>query len=226
MAPVTIVSYDGTSSDDDALEFARVFGEAGSELVLAYVRHSTRVDAGRERLEESEAKALLDRGAAALDGVETRCQVVVHASTSEGLKELAKSSGAGLVVFGSEYRTPAGRVSPQHSTQALLDDGPTAIAIAPSGYRARNVNTIGLLAQLDDHAAIDTAHALARHFQAQVTDATHDVDLLIVGSRPEAPEGRTMISAHAQNVIEGATAPVLVVARGVALSFRQPLHVG
>ena len=34
-----------------------------------------------------------------------------------------------------------------------------------------------------------------------------------------------MISAQAENAIDGAAAPVLVVARGVALSFRQPLYV-
>jgi nucleotide-binding universal stress UspA family protein len=100
MAPTTIVSYDGTSNDDDALELARVFGEAGAELVLAYVRHSTRTDAGRERLEENQAEALLERGSAALDGIETRRQVVVHASTAQGLKELAKHEQADLIVFG------------------------------------------------------------------------------------------------------------------------------
>ena len=225
MTPVAIVSYDGTSNDDDALELARLFGKLGTELVLAYVRHMTLTDAGRERLEESEAVALLERGAAALDGIETQRQVILHASTAQGLKELAKSVEADLVVFGSEYRTPAGRVSPQRSTQSLLEDGPTAIAIAPAGYRTRQIETIGLLAGLDDHAAIDTAHALASHFEAKVTETADNVDLLIVGSRAEAPDGRTLISAQAQNVIEGATAPVLIVARGVALSFRQPLYV-
>jgi hypothetical protein len=225
MTPVAIVSYDGTSNDGDALELARLFGEAGAELVLAYVRHRTQADAGRERLEEVEAEALLDRGSAALDGIETRRRVIVHASTAEGLKELAKSVEADLVVFGSEYRTAAGRVSPQRSTQALLEDGPTAVAIAPAGYRTRDIRTIGLLAGLDDHAAIDTAHALVNHFEASVTEPPHDVDLLIVGSRAEAPAGRTMISAQAQNAIDGAAAPVLAVARGVALSFRQPLYV-
>jgi nucleotide-binding universal stress UspA family protein len=225
MTPVAVVSYDGTSNDDDALELARLFGEAGAELVLAYVRHSTLADAGRERLEEVEAEALLERGSAALDGIRTRREVILHASTAEGLKELATNVEADLIVFGSEYRTAAGRVSPQRSTQALLDDGPTAIAIAPAGYRTQDVGTIGLLAGLDDHAAIDTAHALANHFDARVTGTAHDVDLLIVGSRAEAPEGRTIISAQIQNAIEGAGAPVLVVARGVALTFRQPLYV-
>jgi len=36
----TIVSYDGTPNDDDALAFARVLSAAGANLILAYVRHS------------------------------------------------------------------------------------------------------------------------------------------------------------------------------------------
>ena len=34
-----------------------------------------------------------------------------------------------------------------------------------------------------------------------------------------------MVSATAENAIEGGTAPVLVVARGVALNFRAPLYI-
>jgi nucleotide-binding universal stress UspA family protein len=225
MSVTTIVSYDGTTNDDDALSLARVLAGAGAELVLAYVRHSTQQTDDREQLAESEAEALLERGAAALGDGGAERRVVVHASTSEGLKELAEREGAELIVFGSEYRTPAGRVSPQNSTQSLLEGGPTAIAIAPAGYDGRAIRTIGLLAGLDDDAAIDTAHELATHFEASVTDGGQNVDLLIIGSRPEAPTGRAMISAQAQNVIETASAPVLVVARGVALSFRAPLYV-
>ena len=70
-----------------------------------------------------------------------------------------------------------------------------------------------------DEAAIETAFSLAGRFDAQVLDSNRGVDLLVVGSRSEAPEGRVMVSAHSQNAIEDATAPVLVVARGVALHF-------
>ena len=45
------------------------------------------------------------------------------------------------------------------------------------------------------------------------------VDLLVIGSRPEAPEGRVMLSAHTQNAIENATSPVLVLPRGVPVRF-------
>jgi nucleotide-binding universal stress UspA family protein len=132
------------------------------------------------------------------------------------------------VVFGSDYRTAAGHVAPQRSTQRLLDGGPAAVAIAPAAYRAsreHSLRSIGLLATLDDAAAIDTAHGLAKHFEARVTDQAHGVDLLIVGSRPEAPEGRVLVSARAENAIEEATSPVLVVPRGAALRFGSPLYV-
>ncbi len=208
----TIVSYDGTPNDDDALAFARVLSQAGANLILAYVRHSAD---GRD---EQQAQALLERGAVKLGGnVQTR--VVVNRSTSDGLKQLAADEDAQLIVFGSDYRTSSGRIAPQKSTQALLDGGPTAVAIAPAGYAGHEIKTIGLLAGLDDHAAIDTAHGIASHFGAEVTDKNYNVDLLIVGSRPEAQQGQTMISAQAENALIGTAAPVLVVGRGSVLSF-------
>ena len=219
MSLTTIVSYDGTPNDEDALTLARVLGDAGAQLVLAYVRHDAHAaDAGF-------AQELVDRGAESLADYPVETRVVIHASTSEGLKELARAEDAQLIVFGSDYRTPAGRVAPQQSTQKLLDGGPTAIAIAPADYQERPIRTIGLLAGLDDAAAIDTAHALANQFGATVTDSNHGVDLLIVGSRPEAHEGTTLLSAQTENAIVGTTAPVLVIARGVAVDFQSQLYI-
>jgi len=215
----TIVSYDGTPNDDDALTLARVLGEAGATLVLAYVRHDA------DARDEGQAQALLERGLAALGDNTAETRVVVNASTSEGLKDVARREGAQLIVFGSDYRTPAGRIAPQQSTQALLQGGPAAIAIAPAGYQTTAIKTIGLLAGLDDGAAIDTAHALANQFGATVTDKNYNVDLLIVGSRPEAHDGQTMISAQAENAIVGTSAPVLVVGRGAAVDFRSQLYI-
>ena len=212
-----LVSYDGTPNDDDALALARLLGEAGASLILAYVRHSA------EGPDEVQAQALLERGAAKLGEVETR--VVVNRSTSEGLKQLAADEDAQLIVFGSDYRTAAGRIAPQNSTQTLLDGGPTAVAIAPAGYAGHEIKRIGLLAGLDDHAAIDTAHALASHFHAEVTDKNYNVDLLIVGSRPEAHQGQTLISAQAENAMIGTSAPVLVVGRAAVLAFGAQIYV-
>ena len=50
MAPKAIVSYDDTPNDHDALSLGRVLADAGTELTLAYVRHSTRDRQDREQL--------------------------------------------------------------------------------------------------------------------------------------------------------------------------------
>lgn len=226
--PTAIVSYDGTLNDEDALGLASVLGEGGLELILAYVRHSQVSERSREELEEHEAEELLERGARWLGDLDVERRVIVHASTGEGLRTLAEQDGADLIVFGSDYRTPAGHVVPQASAQRLLEGGHTSLAIAPAGYgatREHHIRRLGLLAGLDDQAAIDTAHALASRYGATVTGSLHGVDLLIIGSRPEAADGQVLISAQAQNAIDRAACPVLVVARSVPVDLRSSLYV-
>jgi nucleotide-binding universal stress UspA family protein len=228
MATTAIVSYDDTLNDHDALMLGRILADAGASLTLAYVRHTTETRRDHEELEEHEAEALLERGARWLDDLDVDRRVVVSASTGEGLRWLAEQEEADIVVFGSDYRTAAGHVAPQQSAQKLLEGGPAAVAIAPANYRADRdprITRIGLLADPGDDAAIETARALADRLEATVTRDERQVDLLVVGSRSEAPEGRVMITARSQNVIENATAPVLVVARGVALYFAPALAI-
>ena len=220
-----IISYDDTLNDHDALALGRLLGEAGAELILAYVRHSNH---GQRAREEDEAWALLERGARWLDDLDVQRRVVVSASTGTGLGWLAEHEEADIVVFGSDYRTAAGRVSPQRSAQALLEGGPAAVAIAPANYRARrdhSIARIGVMAGSGDDAALATANELAGRLGAQLTNVETDCDLLVVGSRPEARPGQVMITGQAQNAIENARQPVLVLARGVALGFREPLFI-
>jgi len=222
MPPRAIISYDDTPGDHDALVLGRILADAGASLTLAYVRHTTQSDRSREQLEEHEAKELLERGARRLAGVRVDTQVVVSPSTPEGLRRLAEQDEADIIVFGSDYRTPPGRVAPQHSTQSLLECGPTAVAIAPADYqsdRAPRIHRIGVLAIPGDDATLTTARALADSFGAMLTRDERQVDLLVVGSRLEAPYGHVLLSAQAQNEIENATCPVLVVPRGVAIDF-------
>jgi nucleotide-binding universal stress UspA family protein len=222
MAPHAIVSYDDTPNDHDALMLGRILGDAGARLTLAYVRHTTQAQRSREELEEHEAEALLERGARWLGNPDVERRVVMSASTGEGLKWLAEQEAGDIVVFGSDYRTAAGHVAPGRSVQTLLERGPAAVAIAPANYRSdrqRRIETVGVLAGPGDDAPIETARALARQFDATVTQDGRRVDLLVVGSRSEAPEGRVMISSQAQNTIEETSSPVLVVARGVPLRF-------
>jgi nucleotide-binding universal stress UspA family protein len=226
MAIKALVSYDDTPNDHDALMLGRVLADAGAELTLVYVRHTTQTESAREQLEEHEAEALLERGASTLGGLRVQRRVVVSGSTADGLKWLAQEEGADIVVFGSDYRTAAGHVEPQKSAQALLEGGSSAVAIAPAGYRAEDATRfgrIGILAGPDDDAAAETARGLAEALHARVARDEPHVDLLVVGSRSEAPTGRVMISAGAQQDIDNATSPVIAVPRGVTLRFQPAL---
>jgi nucleotide-binding universal stress UspA family protein len=222
MAPHAIVSYDDTQNDHDALALGRTLREAGARLTLAYVRHCAHRRPDEEELSQHEAEALLVRGALSLDDPSIERRVVLSASTGEGLGWLAAQEDADVIVFGSDYRTPTGRVAIGRSAQTLLEGGPAALALAPAGYAAagpRAVTTIGVLSGSADEAAIETAFSIAEQLDARVVDADRGVDLLIVGSRREARDGRVMITSRAANAIEDARSPVLIVARGVALSF-------
>jgi hypothetical protein len=222
MAPHAIISYDDTQNDHDALMLGRVLHDAGARLTLAYVRHTAQTRRDREELEGHEAEALLERGAHWLEDPYVQRRVVLSASTAEGLGWLASEEHADVIVFGSEYRTGVGHVSLCRSAQTLLERGPAALAIAPAGYRedsGRPIGTIGVLPGSADEAAIETAFSLAGRIEAQVVDREHGLDLLVVGSRLEAPHGQVMVSAQSQNAIGEATSPVIVVARGVPLHF-------
>jgi nucleotide-binding universal stress UspA family protein len=221
MATKAIISYDGTPTDQDALALGAVLRNAGAELVLAYVRHTT-------QLEEHEAEALLERGAEWLDDPDIPRRVVVSGSTPEGLKWLAEQEDAALVVFGSDYRTPPGHVLPQHSAETLLEGGPPAVAIAPAGYAQLEprIRSIGLLAAPGDDAALETARDLAESFGATVTRDEPRLDLLVVGSRPEAHLGTVMVSGQSERAIEDAVCPVLVVPRGVPVRFTELAAIG
>jgi nucleotide-binding universal stress UspA family protein len=220
MALKIIVSYDDTDNDRDALALGRLLAFSGADLSLAYVRHSV-----GGALEEQEAEELLARGAASVGAPEMRRHVVVNAGTSVGLTELAEREDADVIVFGSEYRTASGLVKPGIPAHKLLLGGPAAIALAPAGMRSNaslRVNTVGLIDEGDESAKA-TADSLAGALGASVAaHGSGPIDLLVVGSRPESPQGKVTLSAASDYAVESATSPVLVVPRGVALDFRAP----
>jgi nucleotide-binding universal stress UspA family protein len=218
MALNIIVSYDDTDNDRDALALGRLLAFSGGRLSLAYVRHSF----GDGALGEKQAEELLERGAASVGTPDIPRHVVVNPATSVGLTELAERENVDAIVFGSEYRTAPGTVKPGISAHKLLLGGPSAIGIAPAGLRSNpslSVNTIGVIEE-GDEAAKATANSLASALGASVAEhGSGPVDLLVVGSRPEAPQGRVVLSASSDYAVEAATYPVLVIPRGSALSF-------
>jgi nucleotide-binding universal stress UspA family protein len=216
-----IVSYDDTDYDRDALALGRLLAFSGGELSLAYVRHSF-----GGALEEKQAEELLARGAASVGAPDMARHVIVNPNTSIGLTELAEREDADVVVFGSEYRTAPGIVKPGISAHKMLLGGPAAIAVAPAGLHTRPsvaVNTVGVIDE-GDATAKQSAESLAAALGASVVgfEAGNPVDLLVVGSRPEAPAGKVVLSASSDYAVEAATYPVLVLPRGSALGFSAP----
>lgn len=225
MGPKTIISYDDTLNDHDALALGRILATVGADLELAYVRHTAQSDRSREELDQSQAEALLERGARWLDNLDVPRRVVMSASTGDGLAWLAGEERADIVVFGSDYRTPAGHVDPGTSARRLLEGGPAAVAVAPANLRSHRDLTIRKIGVIDgDAAGRQTANEIADRLGASVVSApAAGIDLLVVASRPEAHEGRVTISARAERAIEDATVPVLVVPRGKPVRFAVPL---
>ena len=218
MALKIIVSYDDTDNDRDALALGRLLAFSGAELSLAYVRHSQ-----GGALEEKEAEELLARGAASVGAPDMPRHVVVNAGTSVGLAELAEREDADIIVFGSEYRTAPGTVKPGIPAHKLLLGGPAAIAVAPAGLRVapvgqRQHDRRPRRGRRDRQG--DRRTASRRRSAPSVGEpGAGPVDLLVVGSRPESPQGKVTLSAASDYAVEAATYPVLVVPRGVALSF-------
>jgi nucleotide-binding universal stress UspA family protein len=225
MPPLIVISYDDTDNDRDALALGRLFGDAGADLALAYVRHAPEPVRERALAEEHHARDLLDRGAAAIDRPDIGRHVVLNASTGEGLRELAVHENAAMVVFGSDYRTAAGSVRPGVSAQRLLSGGPAAVAVAPARFQdaPRPFRRIATLADGVDLAAVETAEALAAATGGEVVDTRDEsLDLLVIGSRPEAELGRVMLSAVTEYVIDLSRCAVLVVPRGAPVRLSAP----
>jgi nucleotide-binding universal stress UspA family protein len=228
-----IASYDGTANEDDAIALGHVFARAGGELSLAYVRHTQEPDHDRETLAQHEAEELLERGAARLGSRDERPAVALHVvtdrSTPEGLRALAESIGADVIVFCSDSHTARGHVSVGNSAERLLEGGSTAVAIAPVGLAERVLGAAGEMRLQrivavgeagGDGSAVATAEALAAAFGATVSPvANSQADLLVIDSRPDGDEGHISISSAAAHLIDIATCPVLVVPRGVTLPF-------
>lgn len=220
MSANIIISYDGTYNEDDAVALGRVFADAGATVSLAYVRHAPEAETSREILAQHEAETLLERGSELLGDADTPRHVITDRSTPEGLSSLAERIGADMVVFCSDSHTAKGSVAVGNSAQRLLNGGSVAVAIAPAGF-AQSAGTPQSVGVVGDGSAHESAEALAQGLGAElVTGDGQRADLLVVGSRPEAEEGRVSLSAASENLIETATSPVLVVPRGRALVFR------
>jgi nucleotide-binding universal stress UspA family protein len=221
MATPVIVSYDGTTNDDDALALGRMLAVGGAQLSLAYVRHSREYDPRREEIGAYDADRRLEQGAVWLEAPEIERHVVIDPSTSAGLAKLAASENAKLILFGSDYRTPPGRVEPGGSAQGLLQGSPVAIGVAAAGLRTRAQETIQTISVAggSNGAAHATAEALAQALGAQILEPGGNADLILVDSQANGPEGKISLGGSTRAQLDSARGSVIVLPRSASLSF-------
>ena len=128
-----------------------------------------------------------------------------------------------MIVFCSDSHTAKGHVSIGKSAERLLEGATTAIAIASVDLAERaDVDAIRQIVAVSDAdgGARETADALADALGAEVAPVANDAaDLLIIDSRADAQAGRVSLSSSAAHLIETSRCPVLVLPRGVRLSF-------
>jgi nucleotide-binding universal stress UspA family protein len=221
MATPVIVSYDGTTNDDDALALGRMLAAGGMGLSLAYVRHSREYDPRREEIGVYDANRRLEQGAQWLAQPDIERHVVINPSTSAGLASLAASEGAKLILFGSDYRTPPGHVEPGGTAQGLLEGGAVAIGVAAAGLRTRADQTITTISVAGDSngAAHQSAETLARALGAEILPDGGNADLILVDSQSNAPAGKIALGGSTRALLDSARGSVIVLPRGTSLSL-------
>jgi nucleotide-binding universal stress UspA family protein len=214
-----IVSYDGTPNDDDALALGKLLAGSGASLALAYIRHSREFDPRREELAQHDAERRLEQGVAWLGDPSIPTHVVLSGSTGEGLEQLAEDEEASIIVFGSDYRTSPGRAEPGTSAQRLLEGGSVAIAVAAAGLRSvedASIESIAVASADGDTAAQESAHALAAKIGATIVElGGPSIDLIVVGSQPNASSRRITLSGATRTMLNTAAGgSVLVIPSG------------
>ena len=220
MSADIIVSYDGTANDDDALALGSALGATGATLALAYVRHTREFDPRREELAQHDAERRLRTGLQLLGRDDVATHVIFSASTDGGLEQLADAEGASVIVFGSDYRTAPGRAEPGNTAQRLLDGGKVAVAVAAAGWRLKPdapIRSIGVADDETDSSVAETVDALATKLGASTTVNTgQQLDLIVVGSQPNAPEGRIALGGSARAALNASRGSILVLPKGRA----------
>ena len=193
MPPRAIISYDDTAGDHDALMLGRTLAHAGASLTLAYVRHSTQSDRSREQLEEHDGSRPCSTAARSGWTASTS----TPASSSAPRRRRACAGWPSRRTPTSSCSAPTTGRRPDASRRstpprACSSASHAAVAIAPADYCCDCAP--GSTGSACWRSPATTRRwpppaSLADSFGATLTRDERQVDLLVVGSRLEAPAG-------------------------------------
>jgi nucleotide-binding universal stress UspA family protein len=225
-----IVAYDGTPHAQDALTLGRWLRDlTGGSLGLAHVhqadpagRSPSATVPGREAFLRRAGERLLEDAPAGRDGAGVSRHAIAGATTATALRRLAESEHADVLIFGSARNGPVGLVHPGSAARRLMHSAGCAIAFAPAGLRDRARQGLSTIAFANDDeagSARRTAESLAARSGAAVIETPdRRAQLLVLGSRRSAQNGRVTTAASAEQLLQASRIPAIVLAHGVALA--------
>ncbi|MGN6188557.1 MAG: universal stress protein [Conexibacter sp.] len=219
------------------------------DVAVALVFPDGAIGAGGQRMLESDDRRHADR---ILDGARGAWpelspgafRVVQAGSPAEGLRRLADEQEADALVLGASHRSLPGRVFPGSVTERTLQGAPCALLVAPAGYGRRyggshplrrlgvaydgSVEASAALAQAERLAfgrddvsvtVIDAADPVS-----ELLEASHELDLLLLGSREQGALRRALLGSVSTPVVRGAACPLLVLPHGSVVVRSQGRH--
>jgi nucleotide-binding universal stress UspA family protein len=242
-APV-VTGFDGRPQSRDALALAALLGSAWDERVLAiWVPERDQpyaaTEPGRRRTQITAARRLRVAAAEVLGGLPDWDFALQPATApARGLHDVAAEQRAAAVVVGSSHLGPVGRVVVGSSAARLLAGAPCPVAVAPRGWADidRPPPTrlgVGLDGCPDCEAALAQAQGLGdalgadlvpltvadgRHAAEELAEASHGLDLLVVGCRVCSGVVGHPLRSVSRRLIQTAACPLLVVPQGLVVA--------
>ena len=232
-----VVGYDGRMQSRDALALTRLLASGWNTRALAVwvtERDKPYSSTERERLREriGAGRRLKASAAELLSGVrEWELSVQPASTAARGLHDVASEQRAVWLVVGSSHLGPLGHVLVGSTAIHLLVDAPCPIAVAPRGWgRSAPAGLkrlgVGLDGCPDCEGALAEAQDLADRLGAgleplrvadqrraadELAEASHDLDLLVVGCRTCAGVLGHPLHSVSRRLIRQAACPVVVV---------------
>jgi nucleotide-binding universal stress UspA family protein len=218
-----VVGYEGATSGEDALAFARqVAGLLDAPLVVAVVHPEAAGGAGRVDAEwvadrHRMAEDILAGARMLLSDLDSPVTYRVVASTSaaHGLHDLAEEVGAAVIVVGSGAKAPGEHLFAGSTAERLLSGSMCPVAVAPAGMRNRPVGPlrrigVAFIGTPESQVALDLAARLAARTDAElhlytVVAAPAEVVVPVIGPDAEYAFTATMRETY-QGVLDQAIA--------------------
>ncbi|HEX6457026.1 MAG TPA: universal stress protein [Solirubrobacterales bacterium] len=185
-----LVGYDGSDGGRDALELARVLGEAtGASALVVTVLPYGPLPIPYEILEEEAERAqpLFEVARKRLGGLEVETRAFGGGSAAGVINDLAEKEKPDTIVVGSPHRGAVGRVVIGSVADGLLHGAPCEVMVAPSGYAAEEHGPFRTIAVACD----DTPEAKAALARAEEIALACRATIVVytVSARPAAVAG-------------------------------------